>query len=304
MEMSQILFKGTIGSLAMPEKSLPASSVNRCPPCFSPRLFLIALLELVGILLLAASGLMLFTNCSRSDYAVASDSSEAVLDSSSAPEMAAVQSTITPSVAGTNPTSPDVEETSDSELLSGSQEALQSTSASDPEQTARAGTSSSSVSAQAGWVAAHSPPTRIVIQAIGLDAPVVEVAWKTVERNGKRVSEWETADHAAGFHKYSAYPGQGGNTVLSGHHNIKGEVFRDLVKLQPGDEILLYAEQREYHYQVADNFILREAGVSEEERQRNARWIAPTADERLTLVTCWPYTSNTHRVIVVARPVP
>lgn len=26
-------------------------------------------------------------------------------------------------------------------------------------------------------------------------------------------------------------------------------------------------------------------------------------DERLTFVTCWPYTNNTHRVIVVAEPV-
>jgi len=37
-------------------------------------------------------------------------------------------------------------------------------------------------------------------------------------------------------------------------------------------------------------------------RQENARWIAPTDDERLTLVTCWPYTNNTHRVVVVAKP--
>jgi LPXTG-site transpeptidase (sortase) family protein len=38
-------------------------------------------------------------------------------------------------------------------------------------------------------------------------------------------------------------------------------------------------------------------------RQANARWIGPFNDERLTLVTCWPYTNNTHRVIVVAKPV-
>ena len=35
----------------------------------------------------------------------------------------------------------------------------------------------------------------------------------------------------------------------------------------------------------------------------NAAWIMPSEDERLTLVTCWPYTSNTHRLIIVARPV-
>ena len=30
--------------------------------------------------------------------------------------------------------------------------------------------------------------------------------------------------------------------------------------------------------------------------------LAPTDDVRVTLVTCWPYTNNTHRVIVVAKP--
>ena len=49
-----------------------------------------------------------------------------------------------------------------------------------------------------------------------------------------------------------------------------------------------------------------ESGIDENEfRQRlqNARWIAATADERLTLVTCWPNTTNSHRLIIVAEPV-
>jgi len=37
--------------------------------------------------------------------------------------------------------------------------------------------------------------------------------------------------------------------------------------------------------------------------QANARYINPTADERLTLVTCWPATGNSHRLIIIARPV-
>jgi sortase A len=151
---------------------------------------------------------------------------------------------------------------------------------------------------------AHSAPTRIVIPGIKLDAKVVEVGWKLVTRNGTTTTEWEVADYAAGFHRFSAYPGNPGNTVLSGHHNIKGEVFRYLVDLEPGDEIALYAEGRKYVYQVIDKLVVREAGASLEQRRKNAQWIAPTQDERLTLVTCWPYSSNTHRVIVIARPIP
>ncbi|MGQ9626578.1 MAG: sortase [Anaerolineae bacterium] len=149
---------------------------------------------------------------------------------------------------------------------------------------------------------AEGPPTRLVIPAIGLDTKVVEVAWKTELRDGKKVSVWEVADYAAGFHKGTAYPGHVGNTVLSGHHNIKGKVFRYLIKLKPGDEVYLYVGDVPYHYIVTQKFIFPDKNVPQEQKHKNARWISPTNDERLTLVTCWPYTNNTHRVVVVAKP--
>ena len=37
-------------------------------------------------------------------------------------------------------------------------------------------------------------------------------------------------------------------------------------------------------------------------RLANAQWIEPTTDQRLTLVSCWPYETNSHRLIVVAVP--
>ena len=62
-------------------------------------------------------------------------------------------------------------------------------------------------------------------------------------------------------------------------------------------------EGNEFLYQVESNERFRELGESLEVRQKNASWISPTDDERITLITCWPYTSNSHRVIVVAKPV-
>ncbi len=53
---------------------------------------------------------------------------------------------------------------------------------------------------------------------------------------------------------------------------------------------------------VEDRFLLRELGAPLEQRYQNARWIGPTTDERLTLVTCWPPMGNTYRVIVIAKP--
>jgi sortase A len=149
---------------------------------------------------------------------------------------------------------------------------------------------------------AADPPARIVAPAIKLDAKVVPIGWKTVIQDGKAVSVWEVAEYAAGWHKNSSLPGGGGNIVLSGHHNIKGEVFRYLVDLNPGDTVTLYADNRPYTYTVEARFVVLDKGVSEEQRQENARWIGPFPDQRLTLVTCWPYTNNTHRVIVIAKP--
>jgi sortase A len=147
-------------------------------------------------------------------------------------------------------------------------------------------------------------PTRLSIPAIGLEAPVTEAGWETKEINGQLVSSWIVPNSfTAGWHKTSALPGHAGNTVMNGHHNIYGEVFRDLVDLEPGDMIVIYSAEKEHYYSVAERHILKEKGETVEVRTQNAQWIAPTEDERLTLVTCWPYTNNTHRLIVVATPI-
>ena len=92
--------------------------------------------------------------------------------------------------------------------------------------------------------------------------------------------------------------------MLAGHNNIKGEVFRYLVDVEEGDEVDLYVGETIYRYYVEQKLLLKDTGEPLEVRLRNAQWIAPTEDVRVTLVTCWPYASNTHRVIVVAKPRP
>ncbi len=148
--------------------------------------------------------------------------------------------------------------------------------------------------------AAHANiPTRIVIPAIQLDAPIEAVSWHVVDG----VSQWDVPDHfAAGWLMTSATLGQPGNTALTGHHNIDGEVFRNLVKLKPGDLITIYSNDVPFEYEITTRKILPERGQPDEVRRANARWIQPTTDERITLITCWPYTSNTHRLIIVATP--
>jgi sortase A len=145
--------------------------------------------------------------------------------------------------------------------------------------------------------------SRIVGESIGLDSPVVEVGWKQVMQNSQLTNVWEVAEYAAGWHKNSMLPGQGGNIVLSGHHNIKGKVFRYIVDLEPGAVISLFTGDQRHDYTVVDKFIVKDKGEPEAIRRENAKWVGPFNEERVTLVTCWPYTNNTHRVIVIAKPV-
>lgn len=150
---------------------------------------------------------------------------------------------------------------------------------------------------------ARYPPSEIIVPAINLDAPVEPAGWETVQNGGQPVSVWDVPDAAAGWHQNSALPGHGSNVVLSGHHNLGKEVFRDLVELKVGDEIVLQADSYRYTYEITDRFIVPELNAPPAQQQQNAQWILPTVDERVTLVTCWPYEGNSHRLIVVAKPV-
>ena len=146
-------------------------------------------------------------------------------------------------------------------------------------------------------------PTRLVIDSINLDTAVTPVGWRTIFNGSQYENVWNVAEYAVGWHQNSARPGEAGNTVLTAHSNVKGEVFRYLADVDQGSIIKVYVDGTPREYKIDLTTIVKEAGEPLEVRLRNAQWIAPTTDERLTLVTCWPYPHSTHRFIVVAKPV-
>ncbi|MFQ3661924.1 MAG: sortase [Chloroflexaceae bacterium] len=146
---------------------------------------------------------------------------------------------------------------------------------------------------------------RIVIPSIKVDSKVIEVGWEVIEQDGQQVAVWQVAEYAVGQHRGSANPGEGGNIVLAGHVGGYGKVFRDLFYVRPGEPVVLYSEGRQFLYTVKERLVVTEEGVSPEQRAENARLIAPTDYEVVTLVTCWPLTGPqkyTQRVIIRAVP--
>lgn len=146
-------------------------------------------------------------------------------------------------------------------------------------------------------------PTLLKIPAIGLETAVEGKGWqRKVGRDGVAYSEWQDVRYAAGWHENSAVPGINGNIVLSAHNNIYGAVFRDLWRLKSGAQIYLYAGDKRYTYVVDHVRIMPEKNATAAQQAETASYIVQSDDQQLTLVSCWPPNSNTHRVFVVAYP--
>jgi sortase A len=123
-------------------------------------------------------------------------------------------------------------------------------------------------------------PTRLVIPSIHVDVPVVEG------------DDWEQLKKGAGHHIGSANPGERGNCFISGHNDVYGEIFRHLEEVKMGDEIIVYAGERSYRYFVRATRIVEPDDVSV---------MYPTSTPILTLLTCYPYMVDSHRLVVIAE---
>lgn len=143
---------------------------------------------------------------------------------------------------------------------------------------------------------------QLEVPTIRLTTAVVNRGWHSIiQPDGEIVNKWDEVDFAAGWHKNSALPGQRGNVVISGHSNTGGSVFRDLWQLQPGSMIYLNHNRVRYGYKIETVTIEQETFASEAQRNENAAYLQQTDDSRLTLITCWPWYSDSHRVFVVAK---
>lgn len=120
---------------------------------------------------------------------------------------------------------------------------------------------------------------RIVIQAINVDAPVIQG------------DGWEQLKQGVAQHVGTANPGQRGNMVLSAHNDIFGEIFRHLDQLKKGDKVVVQTLTEEFAYEVEYALVVKPDKVSVMDQ---------TNEPTLTLISCYPYLVDNQRVIVVA----
>jgi sortase A len=89
--------------------------------------------------------------------------------------------------------------------------------------------------------------------------------------------------------------------ILLGHNNTHGEVFRRLSELATGDTISVYTLDRKFSYVVTGTDVVRAVGATEQDKRTHSLYLGPKPDQTLTVVSCWPYATYTHRVYVVAE---
>lgn len=130
-------------------------------------------------------------------------------------------------------------------------------------------------------------PTAAPDQAIRIQIPSIDIDAPIVQGDG-----WEQLKKGVGQNIGSANPGQNGNVVLSAHNDVYGELFRYLDKLVPGDQVILYTQQRQYIYIVDRTAIVEPTAVEV---------MASTGSPTTTLISCYPYLVNKQRIVVFAR---
>jgi sortase A len=128
--------------------------------------------------------------------------------------------------------------------------------------------------------AAPDQAIRIQIPALAVDAPIVQG------------DGWEQLKKGVGQNLASALPGQNGNMILSAHNDVYGELFRYLDKLVPGDQVIIYTQQRQYVYVVDRTAIVEPTAVEV---------MASTGSPTATLISCYPYLVNDQRIVIFAR---
>jgi len=148
------------------------------------------------------------------------------------------------------------------------------------------------------------PAIRISIPTIRLNTKIIELTPIENRSSGSESNfSWEPAAYAVGHYETSGNPGEGGNIVLAGHNNTLGEIFRNISKLEPGDEIILFTDNEEFHYLVDSKYFVPYLGAEKKGDEQLQLYAAPQPTEMVTLISCWPYATNSHRIIIRAVPI-
>lgn len=109
-------------------------------------------------------------------------------------------------------------------------------------------------------------------------------------------SDWEALRSGVGQVLNGALPGDSvGNVVLAAHNDIYGSLFEHLDQLQAGDTFQIRTDTRTYTYEITHWEIVEPTAVEVMD--------TVPGQATATLISCYPYRVNSHRIVVFAQRV-
>ena len=148
----------------------------------------------------------------------------------------------------------------------------------------------------------HPSTYTLVISKLGIEAPVVA---STTSQQYYEAGDWDAFEksmlddlvNGVVHYPYTAYPGESGNVVITGHSsyyknkpgNYK-DVFANLSSLENGDIVSLESSNNTYTYRVVQKDVVlpSQVNVLQQDLSRNT----------LTLITCYPTGTAQKRLVV------
>ena len=144
------------------------------------------------------------------------------------------------------------------------------------------------------------PENKLIIPAIGVDVPIVDVSVTTEKKLRKGDFDQELY---SGVVKYPSTPQPGayGNTLLFGHtsyyrwkKNPYGEVFAKVYALATGDTIQTIWHGQSVEFEVVTKIIVNPDKVDE-------TYLKYTDGHYITLMGCYPIGSDQRRILIIAK---
>jgi sortase A len=127
---------------------------------------------------------------------------------------------------------------------------------------------------------------------LGEGIAIIKIPSISVDKIVVEGTEVEDLKKGPGHYQGTAFPGEAGNVVISGHRTTYGAPFFNLDKLIQNDAIFLIDKDgTSYKYLVTESKVVKPTDVAV---------VNPTTDARLTLTTCNPKFSARERLIIVA----
>jgi len=145
------------------------------------------------------------------------------------------------------------------------------------------------------WQEAIGEEDRLVIPSLGIEPPLRFPMTSDVQTITTEL------DLGVVYYPDSAELGETGKAVILGHSAPEGypdikfdKIFSDLGKLQPGDNIVLYYNEKIFEYVVLD---VQTMSIQEYDNYL----LEPSSEYLLILSTCYPPGKNWQRWVVISQ---